>query len=173
MSKQLENNIITIVLLIVFSWFLYTSLGYSAKARLVPLPVATVSIILILVQIYIQNFAKHLELSVDPTELFKSATNEKAVERVEDCESQKAEQKGGNELVGIGMVFLFVAMIYLLGIINAITIFVFGYFYLIGKEKWYKALLYTLICSASIFVLFVLILHVQLNDPLIVKFFLG
>ncbi|MDA8228010.1 MAG: tripartite tricarboxylate transporter TctB family protein [Desulfitobacterium hafniense] len=174
MSKKLENNVVALVLLVIFIGFLYLSFNYSAKARLVPVPIAIASIILIIIQLLIQNFAKNFDLSVDPSQLFKATQNEAAVTNQEARKNvQVKKQGGGKETTGIGLVLLFLAMILLIGMMPAIFLFVLGYFIILGQEKWLKALIYTAICEASIYFLFVTILNVHMYEGLILKMFLG
>lgn len=173
MSKRIQDNIVSVILLIIFSSFLYLSFNYSAKARLVPVPIAVASLVLCLVQLYIQNFAQNFDLHVDPSQFFKSTQNETASATNEARKSTVKKQGGSNELVGIGMVLIYLTMMILLGVLPAVFLFVLGFFILVGKIIWYKALLYAVICESVIYFLFVFILKVQMYEGLILKFFLS
>ncbi|MHB1159057.1 MAG: tripartite tricarboxylate transporter TctB family protein, partial [Chloroflexota bacterium] len=103
-----------------------------------PVPLAAVSILLILLQLALQNLRSNLQLSVDTMELF--------VKRGDGgCDEPKEEEKrnssrGRKELAGMGLVSLFVAMILLLGMFPAVFLYIFGYFALIGRQGWLNAL---------------------------------
>lgn len=171
MSKRMQDNIVALVLLAIFCGFLYLSFNYSPKARLVPVPIATASIILILVQLYIQNFARNFDLHVDPSKLFKTSNAEAAISSTETKKTTVKKQGGGKEIVGLGVVLLFLALVLLIGILPGVFLFIVGYMILIGKQKWYKALIYTTICEVVIYLLFVMMLKVQMYEGLLLILF--
>ncbi|MHB1162869.1 MAG: tripartite tricarboxylate transporter TctB family protein, partial [Chloroflexota bacterium] len=70
MSRRAQENLMALAFLLVFIGFLVVSQGYGPKTRLVPVPLAAVSILLILLQLALQNLRSNLQLSVDTMELF-------------------------------------------------------------------------------------------------------
>ncbi|MFZ5943895.1 MAG: tripartite tricarboxylate transporter TctB family protein [Bacillota bacterium] len=153
MSKKTENNIIAVAFLLFFIAIAVMSLGYGARARLVPLPIAIGSAILVSMQLYLQNAkGTKINLAVDAGELLFGAKDVKGGKSKES-----KENLGKKELAAFGVVFLFMGLIFILGIEVAIFTFVTGYFRFINKDSWLKSLTFgigTLVCIDLLFVKF-------------------
>ena len=120
------------------------------------------------------NFKKNINLNVDAAELLtggKSKDSVKGPEKTEQVKIQKVE--GGSELAAISMIVLYLVMTLLIGILPAMFLFVFGFFILITKMKWYISLLVTLATEVSIYILFSYVLQIKFFQGWLVKLFLG
>jgi len=69
MSKRAQENIVAFLFLFFFVAMIIISFDYGPRARLVPVPIAAVSAIIMLLQIYLMNFRKDIELNVDAAEI--------------------------------------------------------------------------------------------------------
>ena len=177
MSKRMEENIFAGLLLIVFISVIIMSFGYGERARLVPVPIAVGSVILTVAQLVILNFSKNIDLSVDASTLFRSTKSGKTVQaerkNLEDSDIKVRKIEGGKEIVGLGLVGLFLLLILLIGLLPAAFVFVLGYFIIIGKMKWFKALFYTVVCEASLYFLFFSLLEVQVEKGWLLSLIMG
>ena len=157
LSKRAQENLVAGVLLLVFVGFLVVGMGYGAKTRLVPVPIAIVSILLILGQTVLQNLRPDIKLSVDTMEMFAKVKDEDCGEE----EGTKKSSMAAREWQGMGLIVLFVGMILVLGLIPAALVFVFGYFLLIGKEHWLKSLAVSGVSIGILYLLFVNLLGIH------------
>lgn len=161
MSRRSQENALAVVLLLVFIGFAWISAGYSYRSRLVPLPVAIASILLISLQMLIQNLRPDRELNVDAAEILASEGSRLTSGMADAVD---AGGGGGSEVVGILLVAAFLGLILLVGILVGIFLYVFGYFYLAGKEKLWVALAYALGTEISVYLLFVVLLRVDMYE---------
>lgn len=176
MSRRVQENIIAFLFLLFFIAMIILSFDYSPRARLVPVPIASVSAVIVLIQIYLMNFRKDFNLNVDPAELLTGKSKEAIQEglgkdEVEEVKIKKIE--GGKESVAILIVLTYLVMTWLIGIMVAMFLFVFGFFFIITKVGWIKSLIAALITEVSIYILFVNILEVQFYEGWLVNLFLG
>ncbi len=65
MSRRAQENLVGVIVLAVFVAMLYLTFGYSSRARLVPLPVCILGIILAVAQLLWQNLRSADELRVN------------------------------------------------------------------------------------------------------------
>ncbi|KJS20735.1 MAG: hypothetical protein VR72_13215 [Clostridiaceae bacterium BRH_c20a] len=157
MTKRTANNLVAIAFLVFFVSVAIVSMGYGPRARLVPMPIAIGSAILISLQLYLQN-AKNtkLNLAIDAGELLFGTKDTK--------KSKSGEKKEGldkKELVAFTIVAVFLALIVIIGIEAAIFVFVTGYFRLINKDRWFKSLIFGIGTLLFIHLLFVTFLNVH------------
>lgn len=177
MSRRVQENIIAFLFLFFFIAMIVLSFNYSPRARMVPVPIATISALFVLLQIYMMNFKKDIDLNVDATELLtggkskESITEGRAKAEVDEVKIKKIE--GGREWVAILIVLIYLGMTWLIGIMPAMFLFVLGFFVFITKIHWIKSLIATLLTELTIYILFVYILEVQFYEGLLVNLFLG
>ncbi|KUO63073.1 MAG: hypothetical protein APF84_11135 [Gracilibacter sp. BRH_c7a] len=177
MSKRAQENIIAFIFLFFFIAMIVISFDYSPKARMVPVPIAVVSAVVMLLQIYLMNFRKDIELNVDAAELLTggrsadSIVEGKVHDEVEEVKVKKIE--GGKEHVGLLIVLTYLVMTLLIGIMPAMFLFVFGFFVWISKTHWIKALLIAFVTEISVYILFIFVLEVQFYEGWLVKLILG
>ncbi|MDH5747946.1 MAG: tripartite tricarboxylate transporter TctB family protein [Rhodospirillales bacterium] len=187
MSRHTQENILAFVLLCFFVGIIILSSEYGPRARLVPIPISVLGMILLAIQIIWQNLRPADELHVDVLEFLTKQeikpgetegsvqASSSAPEPVHTASKNPAESGGltsnMRETVAFGKVILFTGLFLLFGPIPSIFIFTFGYFFLSRHFSWQKALFYSAVFSAVIYGLFVEGLQIQLYhgvlDPLI------
>ncbi|WP_338824098.1 hypothetical protein MHOCP_22210 [Moorella humiferrea] len=155
----MEDNLAAIAFLIIFIIFAILSMQYGDRARLVPLPVAIGSGVLVLIQLVLQNSreASNLRLAVNAGELF-------GTEKIkESFEGKKIKDKtaGGKEGWAFLMLALFLVTILVVGIEAATIIFVAGYFRFINKAGWMRSLLWGAGTMMALYILFTILLRIN------------
>ena len=175
MSRRLRENIVAAAILFILLCVIYISWGYGPRARMVPIPVAAFGVIMMVVQIIWQNLRPAGELHVDLLEVL--AKREKTPASMAQAKSpgdKDAADRGlpwRKEIIAYGMVVLFTGMIFLVGPIPAIFVFTAGYFLLSRHYTWGRALVYTALFTAAIYLLFVVALEIQLYHGLLEPIF--
>jgi hypothetical protein len=162
MSRRVQDNLVAVAVLCVFIGVIVMSLDYGPRARMIPVPLATLGIILIVLQIIWQNLRSTEELHVDLLQVL--------IQRAESAGTPSGDEggapKGGTtwrkEAVALGIVAILVALILLFGPIPAVFVFTGGYFLLSRHYSWLKGLVYTVVFTMAIYLLFAVALEVQL-----------
>ena len=148
-------------------------MDYGARARVVPLPIATLGAILTVAQLILQNLPSVGDLHLDALELFTS--------HAPGAASAKSAPRRGNgapdptrwrrELIAVGIVVLLTGMFMLIGPIPSIFLFSAGY--MLAKRQYSRpvgiafAALFTLI----VYVLFAVVLGVQMDNSILGSMF--
>lgn len=180
MSRRTQENLLAVAFLMVFVGVIVLSFGYGPRARTVPLPVAVFGLILIVIQIAWQNLRSTDDLQVD---LFEAITKRDAGDGgceaaagsspVADAPADRRSAWRG-EPVAFGMIGVMLGLVLLFGPIPAIFIFTAGYFAISRRYSWGRNLVYTIACTAVIYLLFVVALEIQLYhgilEPLVERF---
>lgn len=174
MSRRVQENLIAAAILVVFVAVMVLSLDYGPRARMIPLPLAALGLILIIIQIFWQNLRSGEELQVD---LMEVLTRQDAKDGAPVSAQEPAPRERGSwrrEASALGMVGLLVGLILLFGPIPAVFLFTGGYFLLSRQYSWLKALVYTVAFTATLYLLFVVALEVQLYhgvlEPIVSRF---
>lgn len=171
MSRRMQENLMGAALMLVLAGFLVVGMSYGPKTRLVPVPLTIVSMLLLAAEMVLQNVRPDIKLSVDTMEVFAKVQEDgDEEEAVPGAPKPSTSRK---ELQGIGLVLLFVGMILVLGLMPAALVFVFGYFVLIGRERWFKSLIYSGVSIGVLYLLFVSLLGTQTYDGLLGAFVEG
>lgn len=177
MSKRAQENIIAFLFLFFFIAMIVLSFDYGPRARMVPIPIAAVSAVVMLLQIYLMNFRKDIDLNVDAAELLTGGhTKESIVEgksHEEVAEVKIIKIEGGKESTALLIVLVYLVMTLIIGIMPAMFLFVFGFFVLVTKMHWIRSLIIALITEVSIYILFVYILEIQFYEGWLVLLLLG
>ncbi len=166
MSRRAQENVVAAVLLLGFLAVIVMSLGYSPRARFVPLPVAVFGVILVAVQLVWQNLRSADELNVDVLELLTGQAKEPAAKRQDGGEQ---EGWGGvlREVSAYGAVILLLASFLLLGPIPSIFLFTAGFLGLTQYFSWPKSLVYAAILTVTIVVVFGHVLQIPLDRSIL------
>jgi len=169
MSRRTQENVLAVLLIAFFVGILVLSLGYGPRARLVPVPISVLGIILLGVQLVWQNLRSPDELHVDMLEFLTrrggAPTREKGTD---DAATGDAADKApepsvfGREVFAFAKVAGFVGLFLLLGPFPAVFLFTFAYFSLTRHYHWAKAVVVTTIFVAVTYGLFVEVLDIQL-----------
>jgi len=171
MSRRAQENIVAVVILCVIVAYLVMTLGFGPNARLVPLPMATIGLILVVTQLIRQNLRDAKELHVD---LFSSLTGQLPTDTTSDAEPAPVAQPGEQlrrELQAGLFVTLFVGLIALLGPVVAVFLFSTGFFTLTRHYQPVKALLIGTGFTAALYALFIFGLQLQLYHGMLEPLF--
>lgn len=172
MSRRLQENIVVAVLLLLFTAVLIISFDYGPRARLVPVPIAIIGILLTLGQLVWQNLRGADDLHVDVLELVagrdgsrrRKAAQEEAAKS--GARAAPAQYSLGAQARAFAIVAALLTLFLVLGPIPAIFVFSAGYFILSGESSWLRGLIYAFACTGFLYLIFGYILQVQLNRGL-------
>jgi hypothetical protein len=181
MSRRTQENVLAILLMAFFVGILVLSLGYSPRARLVPIPIAVLGLLLLGAQLVWQNLRSPDELHVDMLEFLtrRGIDPTKGGDVQDEATDEQAGTTAepshfGREVFAFAKVAGFVGMFLLLGPFPAVFIFTFAYFSLSRHYHWAKAMAVTMVFVAVTYGLFVEILDIQLYhgmlEPLVNNF---
>lgn len=177
MSRRVQENLIAAVMVMMFIGVIIMCLDYGPRARMVPLPLAIFGLIMMVAQIVWQNLRSTQELHVD---LLEVLTRNKAKNNVPGQDGEPITEEAVTadrgplwrlEANAFGIVMAFLGLIMLLGPITAVFLFTGGYFVISKHYSWRKGLVYTVVFTATVYLLFVVALEIQLYhgvlEPLI------
>lgn len=172
MSRRTQENIVAAVFLIVFLALLFMTLGYSSRARLVPLPIAVLGACLAVAQLIWQNLRSADDLNINALDLI---VKREVIERAPiDHEAVKAEETAPevasrlrSEPWAFAMVAMLLSLILVVGPLPAIFAFTATYLALTKHCSIVRATVYAFLCVAVLYGLFGYILGVQLNRGMI------
>jgi ABC-type multidrug transport system fused ATPase/permease subunit len=172
MSRRVQENIVAALLLLLFAAVLIMSFDYGPRARLVPVPIAIIGIVLTLGQLVWQNLRGTDELHVDVLELVAGRENS---DKRTTAQREAAQREGGSasgqytfadQAKAFAIVGVLLVLFLVLGPIPAIFVFSAGYFIVTGAS-WLRGLLYAFLCAGSLYLVFGYTLQVQLNRGLV------
>jgi hypothetical protein len=171
MSRRVQENLVVAVLLLLFTGVLIMSFDYGPRARLVPVPIAIIGILLTVAQLVWQNLRGADELHVDVLELVAgrdgSARRKAAQSDAQNGAGRAAGQHSlGAQAKAFAIVAALLALFLMLGPVPAIFLFSAGYFILSGESPWFRGLVYAFVCTALLYLIFGYVLQVQLNRGL-------
>lgn len=151
------------VLIVVFAVAIIMALGYHGRAKVAPLVVAIPGITVVLVL-----------LAQDLRAKAKLASSHSA----EANEDEKKPKKGKeittrSELIAFGWVTLLLVLLYFLGFVVAIPVYLFLYMRVKSKEKLRFSLAFAAVSSLVLYVFFIQILKMQLYPGLILELLMG
>lgn len=171
MSRRVQENIAAAVIAAVFIGVIVACLDYGPRARMVPLPLAVFGLILVALQIVWQNVSRNSELSVDWLEVLTGQGKHPQVEPLsrapEDTGTQKEDSEWKREATAYVLVLALLALMLLFGPFPAIFVFTGGYFLLSRHYSWGRGLVYTILFTAVLYLLFVVALDLQLYHGLL------
>jgi hypothetical protein len=172
MSRRTLDNIVAVTLLCVFTGLIVLSLGYSPRARMVPLPMAVFGALLVLIQLVWQNLRSTDELQVDLLEVLVKRDNKATTHQTSVIEPGRVDAgaRGKREGVACGMVLVFLGLTLLLGPIPAIFVFTGSYFVMSRYCAWRRALIFAFVFTAVLYLLFVVTLQIQLYHGVLETF---
>ncbi len=182
MTRLTQENLLAAAMFFFFIGILVLSGEYGTRARLVPVPIAVLGILMLGAQVIWQNLRPADELNVDilefltrrgidPTAAGKAGGDSSAEAPSPDSGPVDSPPKFKREVFAFGKVAAFVALFMLFGPFPSIFIFTFAYLSLSRHYRWAKSMAVTTIFVAVVYALFVEILDIQLYhgvlEPLI------
>ena len=180
MSRRVQENLVAAILLLLFTAVLIMSFDYGPRARMVPVPIAIIGILLTLGQLVWQNLRGADELHVDVLELVagREGSQRRKAGQAAAAQSEAAQRKAAQDGADVGqhsvaaqarafgIVAALLALFLVLGPLPAIFLFSAGYFILSGEASWWRAIGYAFVCTALLYLTFGYTLQVQLNRGL-------
>jgi Tripartite tricarboxylate transporter TctB family len=163
-SRRAQENLIAAGLLALFCGVIWLCQDFGPRARMIPLPLAVLGIVLTVIQLLWQNLGSTDELRMDMIKVEKPGIP------VEEAPAPEAEPKRTtwrDELAALGIVGVLLLLVLGLGPIPAVFLFTGGYFLFSGEYSWRASLIYTALLTASIYLLFVVALQMQLYHGLL------
>ncbi len=157
MNRYAQENLISAVLLAVFIGVIILCQDFGPRARMIPLPLAILGIVLTLIQIAWHNLGSTQELQMDLIQV--QPLPDGVAPAVEPSVAKKSSWQ--REAGAYGIVTALLALILVVGIMPAIFIFTAGYFLLSGYCAWQASLFYTALFTATAYLLFVVALEMQ------------
>jgi hypothetical protein len=179
MSRRTQENVVAAILLGVFVVLLVMTLGYSSSARLVPLPVAILGVVLAVAQLLWQNLRSVDELRVNfldlvggrrPVDRTTAPAAAPEAAKPGGRSGSITSRKPGGEWSAFGLVALLLALVFTVGPLPAVFLFTVGYLWTTRHCSLVRALLYGVACVAVLYGLFGFALGVQLNRGLLAVF---
>jgi hypothetical protein len=173
MSRRAQENLIAAALLVLFAGVIWLAQDFGPRARMIPLPLAILGIVLTVIQIVWQNWRSTDELQMEiigveaPGELPKPGSGAAAA-------PGKKRVTWRQEAGAMVIVAVLLGLIFLVGIVPAVFVFTCGYFRVTGLYSWRASLIYTAVLTAAVYLLFVVALQIQpyhgLLEPLVERF---
>lgn len=173
MSRRTQQNIVLIGVLIVFIAAIVACTGYSARARVVPLPIAALGAILTVAQLVLQNLPSLGDLHLDALELFTSQPVGVAKPAVGGNGAGPGRAAAPNgmrwrrELTAIGIVLLLTGMFVLFGPFPSIFLFTSGYMVIRRQYRLPLCIIFAALFTLVVYVLFVVALGVQIDNGIV------
>jgi hypothetical protein len=164
LSKRAIEFLGNLFFLVVLSWFFVEAIGYSERARMIPLIISGMGIIFILVEMIIRYVARNdVQLGIDAAVVLGADKKEDEYRAQSEAKEEVVDQKPGGKVYEIMLWSVgIVAMLWFIGF--QITALAFPSLYLIFgnvKMTWWKAILVGFFTWLSIYLLF----SVMLNMP--------
>lgn len=176
MSRRAQENIVAIVFLAMFAGVVVLSLDFGPRARMIPLPLGILGVILALIQLVWQNLGSTDTLKMDMIEVSNPPGVEAAAAeaRASEAKARNAEPSLSRRVGAYGIVALLLALILAFGPVLAVFAFTLGYFVVTRYYTPILAFVYATAFTAAIDLLFFVLLEVNpyygLLAPVIARF---
>jgi hypothetical protein len=162
MSRRAQENLAAVVLLAVFAGVIVMCQDFGPRARMIPLPLGILGVILTLVQLAWQNLGSTDELQMEMITI--SAPDAGEGDEEAPAEAKAAPGPGPSwrkEAGAFAIVGALLALVLLLGPVPAVFLFTAGYFALTRHYSFRAALVYTAVFTAVTYLLFFVALEIQ------------
>jgi hypothetical protein len=174
-TRRAQENFAAAVLLVIFAGVIVMSLDFGPRARMIPLPLAIFGFALTMVQIIWQNLRPAGELRMDLISVADRPGGPDAGAAAEDpARASDRPSSWRREAAAYGIVAGLLALVLAVGPTPAIFLFTAGYFLATRHYSWRAGLVYTLLFTAAVYLLFFVLLEIQpyhgLLGPLIERF---
>jgi hypothetical protein len=173
MSRRTQENLVVAVFLAIFVGVIVLSLDFGPRARMIPLPLASLGVILALIQLVWQNLGSTDALKMDMIRVEKPQGVQAADEGREQ-KSLDAKPTLRRRAGAYGIVAALLLLILAVGPLAAVFVFTLGYFLATRYYTPLLALVYTSLFTAVMYGLFFVVLQINpyygLLAPLIARF---
>lgn len=166
MSRHAQENMVSVLLLGVFAGVILMCQDFGPRARMIPLPLAVFGIVLTLIQVAWHNFGSPEELQMDMISV--QAPDIPVAEAPVTPVKKPSWQR---EAIAYGMIGVLLALTFVVGVMPAAFLFTAGYFMLTRYCSWQLSLVYAAMLTASLYLLFVVALQMQLYHGLMAPLF--
>ncbi len=166
--KLTDRTLFTLGVFVLVLVFLVLSLGYQPRARLVPIIIAVPTLLLTLLQLLIDMIpavARRLSFFQE-YDLFGIDTG-RAVEPSRESGSSSTVYR--RELSFAAWLLLLVALIYFLGYLVAIPLFLTSFMRLRSSESWPMTLSITAATWTFVYVVFIVVMGAPLHEGVVWK----
>lgn len=158
MSRRLQENIVAGIVLLLFVAVVVISFDYGPRARLVPVPVAVLGIVLTLVQLFWQNTRPEEELHID---LLEVLTKDQVGGGSAPPPPQPTTRTVAAQVRGFAIVGAFLVMFLAFGPFPSIFLFVMAYLTVSRYSGIGLAFLMATALTLVLWMLFVFVLGIQ------------
>jgi hypothetical protein len=176
MNRRVQENVVAMVFLAIFIGVIVLSLDFGPRARMIPLPLATLGVILALIQLVWQNLGSTDALRMDMIRVEKptGAPAEPEAEASRAGQTTAPEPTLRKRAGAYGIVAGLLGMILAFGPVPAVFVFTLGYFLVTRYYTSLLALVYAAVFTSAIHLLFFVVLEVNpyhgLLAPLVARF---
>lgn len=167
MSRHLQENLASLLLLALFTGVIVLCQDFGPRARMIPLPLAVFGILLTLLQLAWHNFASPEDLQMDMISVRAPDAPAAEAPRAQEKKSPSWLREAG----AYGMVVLLLVLIFVTGVIPAAFLFTAGYFMVTRYCAWWRSLAYAGVLTVSLYLLFVVALEMQPYHGLLAPLF--
>lgn len=160
MTRPAQENLVSLLLLVVFGGVLWLCQDFGPRARLIPQPLAVFGIILTLIQMVWHNFGRGDTPGIDMINVDSAAlpVSGDGVPRTERTEEQLGRW---GESGAYAIVALLTALVFVSGIFPAVFVFTAAYLILSRYCDVWRGLSYAAAVTVSVYLLFVVGLEMQ------------
>lgn len=170
MSRRTQENIVLCFVLLIFVATIIACLDYGPRARMVPIPIAGLGILLALAQLGWQNLRPADELQVDVLEFLTSRADRADMKQDNEKRAKvpvEEENYWGQEAIAIGFISALLAMMLLIGPIPSIFLFSAGYMIVRRQFSWPVCILFAGAFTGVVYLLFAVLLGVQVDRSIL------
>ncbi len=166
MSRHAQENLVSALLLAFFAGVIVLCQDFGPRARMIPMPLAVFGIMLTLIQLAWHNFGSPEELQMD---MISVQAPDIPVADVPVTTVKKLLWQ--REAIAYGMIGVLLALTFATGVMPAAFLFTAGYFMVTRYCSWQLSLVYAAVLTASLYLLFVVALQMQLYHGLLAPLF--
>jgi hypothetical protein len=164
MSRRLQENLVALLILAVFIAAIVASLSYGPRARMVPIPIAALGVILVLCQMALQNLRSEDELRIDLLEFISDKPKDAEAEIEGPAEPDRESGSFKRQAGAFGLVAVMLGLFLLIGPIPTMFVFTAGYFVFSGHYSPVRGIAFALVMTALIYLVFSVGLKIDLNQ---------
>jgi hypothetical protein len=160
MTRRTQENLFSVVLLVLFGGVLWLCQDFGPRARMIPQPLAVLGIVLTLIQMVWYNLGRDAPPAMEMISVDTGAIPAGGEGRPR--EERTREQLGRwGEAGALGVVALLVVLVFGIGIFPAVFLFAAAYLILSGYCTPLRGLSYSALMTVAIYLLFVVGLEMQ------------